>query len=299
MLDLPSDDLLDPAPWRAVALPRERLRACERDLDGVTDPREAWETLAARGWIPFDAIDDPARSFHRPSGIAVWDPIERRVTYGDGPVANVPRARPFAVRLGAMWREVTQVEALAAEAVERREAWGGDSPLAGWRRRWGESAPLVWQWRYHHVPFVLHQDLHALASSLAALAPRAAARAGERLRGVLRRLPRSVRQRLTPCLLGHALLREVATSEGELVAVRSALRDPADPRPLPDPFEPHLLAFVLGGFVMGLPHGLALELFALHNPATAALSDGGYEQLATLAPWDEVRGEVAGVSERR
>ncbi len=127
MPDLPPDDLLDPDVWRARTLPAERLEACARDLDGVNDPREAWETLAARGWIPFEAIDDPRRVFacYVPPGVfARWDPITRKVTYNGVPsVGPAPSTIPYAVRLGAMWREVVQTEALAVETHARCSAW--------------------------------------------------------------------------------------------------------------------------------------------------------------------------------
>ncbi len=103
-------------------------------------------------------------------------------------------------------------------------------------------------------------------------------------------LPPAVRRNLMPYLLGHALLREVVSDPTEVQALREMLKTPADDLPLPDPFEPILLAFWLGGFVIS--SGFVHDITAILDPSNWTPGRANHQDAATQEPWNTVRNRI-------
>jgi len=74
-----------------------RLTEAQAAVEGLTDPREAWEVLATRGVIPADWIDAPNRRFLAvcPFDVVTVERVENRTaTRTDGPGGTAALRRP-------------------------------------------------------------------------------------------------------------------------------------------------------------------------------------------------------------
>lgn len=92
-------------------------------LAGLSDPREAWETLAARGLLPMHWVEDPRRYFVCTA--EEWLELGGPASPSGGPLASP--CPPTVRACAAFARDLERV--LTAEALAR-EALGGEEARA-------------------------------------------------------------------------------------------------------------------------------------------------------------------------
>jgi hypothetical protein len=141
---------------------RSRLSAAREAVDGCDDPAEAWEMLAARGFIPSEWLGDGERVFaedERPPALGERG-FNDQPTYAavrryleEGPrLCDVPPTVVAACALACDTSGVSTAERVAREAVRRLAAWGAPQPT---RVCWRIVTPDAWEtqpgdWR--HMP---------------------------------------------------------------------------------------------------------------------------------------------------
>ena len=213
---------------RRVLLPgRPRLPEARAVVIGMTDVREAWEALVARGLVPAPesgprgAFRDPAAPVDGPR----WQPFR-----GDGPATNdpaLPDSIDAAVTLACDPRGLAQAGALALAFAAQSLPWEVPSapPLAVTRVAW-KVVPSE-RWFQHYL------DRYRLAAMVEELSRLRDARA-PKLAGV-----RAVRAVLdvTGKSYAHRVADDVAASELWQEAAARDLRRPDGTRyaALPDP----------------------------------------------------------------
>jgi hypothetical protein len=119
---------------------RPRLAEAQAAVAGITDPREAWETLAIRDVIPASWVNDPGRKFARAGK------------------HGAPGDLSTAVALAADPEGVAAAEALAVEFAHRLEVWcpGSASRRVVWRTRG----------RRHHANRLRDSSVHQRPAAL-------------------------------------------------------------------------------------------------------------------------------------
>jgi hypothetical protein len=269
---------------------RPRLALARAAVEGLTNPREAWEALATRGLIPDAWVADPSRVFRVARRCACCRGA-RRVWSGEGEFATSAECGACSAR-GVWFADAPQpatvaacvalagdaaglatAEALAREFVARaaprlpaaervvRESAAGPRAAVPWAAFTSSPARTVWQLG---GPFSRPPRPHpgALLAQAAALAlsgrPRAAHEdlpwPGGRLSGA----PDSAASALADDLTA-ACWYWVSVREGVALPEWRALRD------LADPFDPLLEIWRMGYALDAVSH----EAFALIAPEAA------------------------------
>lgn len=141
---------------------RPRLAEAMAAVDGVDDPAEAWEMLAARGLVPAEWMGDGERVFAEderppalaergfsghPTHAAVRSYLELGPRLCDGPPTVLA-----ACTLGSDVEGMTTAERVAREAVRLLEPWGAPQPT---RICWRIVDPDDWETQpgdYRHMP---------------------------------------------------------------------------------------------------------------------------------------------------
>ncbi len=141
---------------------RSKLDEARAVVRGIDDPAEAWETFAARGFVPSEWLADGERVFaedERPPALAprgfndqpTYDAVRAYLEAGPR-LCDVPPTVLSACSLACDVTGVSTAERVAREAVRRLAEWGAPQPS---RVCWRIVEPEDWEtqpgdWR--HMP---------------------------------------------------------------------------------------------------------------------------------------------------